>query len=267
MAKNLAKNPAGDRPKIIATGDLIKESLADFRHNWQKFAYLLLIPLVISFLISLGSYVATYFFDQAVWPWPLTALAIVLFVGFIAVIAVLYVLTYISEFLLLKDLSQEVSFRNLREWYRRAKPYFWISIGISLSYTLLAMLGVIFLIIPGVIFSIFYCFAIYAVIYEGNKFEGAFGRSRELVRGYWWAVFGRFMAIGGLIYVLYLILGGLCGGFAWLIALALQLQSSKELFQLMYDLLSIFIGLAIGPLTMIYTYKIFQSLKETKNIQ
>jgi len=256
------------RPKIIATRDLFNSTLSDYRQNWKKFAYLLVIPLLLSYLGSLASFA---FNDipgtTATWPWQFNLAAAVVFIIFFVGLGALFVLTYISEFLLLKDLSQEASFNNLREWYEKAKPYFWTSIGISIVYTLLAILGFILLIVPGVIFSIFYCFAIYAVIFEGHKFEGSFGRSRELVRGYWWAVFGRFMAGGAVVYLSYIIIGGIYAGIAWLLSYAMhfQAQSSKDLFTLMYDLLSIFIGLVVGPLSMIYTYKIYRSLKEVKN--
>ncbi|MFA6525963.1 MAG: hypothetical protein WCT26_00930 [Candidatus Buchananbacteria bacterium] len=253
------------RPKIAPIRDLIKSSLSDYRQNWQKFAYLLIIPLLITYLASIGSFALSNFANTSVWPWQLSVAAGVVFLVLIVAFAYLYVLTYISEFLLLKDLSQEVNFSNLREWYKKAQPYFWISVAVSLIFTLLAVIGFILVIIPGIIFCIFYGFTIYAVIFEDHKFEGAFGRSRELVRGYWWAVFGRFVGAGAIVYVAYIIIGGIFAGIIWLIALALHLQSNEALFKLMYDLLSVFIGLAAGPLSMIYTYKIFKSLKEVKN--
>lgn len=138
--------------------------------------------------------------------------------------------------------------------------------AISFVYTLLAVLGAILLIIPGVIFMVFYCFAIYAVVFEGHKFEGAFGHSRELVRGYWWAVFGRFVAGGAIVYLAYIIIGGLYTGLMSLIFKALGIAVNKESLGLMNDFLSIFAGLALGPLTMLYAYKIYKSLKEAKNI-
>lgn len=261
----MTQNPAAPmaKPKIILTGELIKSALSDYRQNWQKFAYLLLIPLVISYIVSVGSYVLDKFTGKTDWPWQVALLAVIVFIIFFIAFAALYVFTYISEFLLLKDLTQEVSFKNLREWYKRAKPYFWVSVGVSIIYTILTLLGLALLIIPGIIFGIFYCFTIYAVMFEDHKFEGSFGRSRELVRGYWWPVFGRILAGIAIIYLVYIVIGGIFAGIAWLLAAALQVPSS-DMFKLIYDLVSVFVGLAVGPLTMIYTYKIYQSLRSVK---
>lgn len=265
-----AARPASpsDKPKIILTKDLIKSTLDDYKQNWQKFAYLLIIPLSVSYILSLCSFISDKFGFAASMPWQFKVAAVILFIILLLAVGIIYVLTYISEFLLVKDLTQEVNSGNLRDWYKRARPYFWISVGISVIYSILTLVGIILLIVPGVIFAISYCFAIYAVIFEDHKFEGAFGRSRELVKGYWWAVFGRFMAGGALIYLAYLVIGGIYAGLVWLISYSMHLQpqSGKDLFQLMYDLLSIFIGIVVGPLTMLYTYKIFQSLKAVKNI-
>ncbi len=253
-------------PKIILTGELIKSALLTYRENWQKFARLLIIPLVISYLFSLVSFILANFRGKFSWPWPIMLIGAILAVVIMIAMAVLYVLTYISEYLLLKDLSQEVSFKNLGDWYRRAKSFFWISIAVSIIYAILSIIGLVLLIVPGIIFGVLYSFTIFAVIIENHTFEGAFGRSRELVRGYWWAVFGRFLAGGALVYVFYLIIGGIFACLAWLVAYLLHLPSSKELFSLIYDLLSIFVGIIVGPLTMIYGYKIYQSLRQTKNI-
>jgi len=259
-------SPASIKTKIIGTKELIKSTVSDFRRNWQKFAYLLLIPLIISFLISLSSFALKYFSVSYPLPWPAMALGFLVFFAVMIAVGVLYVLTYISEFLLLKDFSQEVSFRNLRAWYGRAKPFFWIFLAVSIIYCVLSLLGLILLIVPGLIFMVSYSMTVYAVVFEDHKFEGAFGRSRELVKGYWWAVFGRFMAGGTLAYIAYIIIGGIYSGIVWLIFLALQITPSRESFSVMYDFLALFIGLVAGPLSMIYTYRIYRSLRETKNI-
>ena len=254
------ETPADPKPKIIATGDLISNTFNIYRRNWQKFACLLLLPLLVSYLASLISLVLDSYSSSLSWPiaWLVFTVVIVLVVALMA----WYVLTYISEFLLIKDLSQEVRFGNLGEWYSRAKPYFWIFLAISIIYAVLTLLGLILLIIPGVIFMIFYSFAIYAVIFEDHKFEGAFGRSRELVRGYWWAVFGRILAGIALVYLAYLIIGGLLALLVWPLALILHLQSNQILFSSLYNLLTVFVGLVIGPLSLLYVYNIYQSLKE-----
>jgi len=261
MEQSLTVNP---KPKIISTAPLIKSALADYRQHWKKFAYLLLLPLVLSYLGSLISFATGKFSGPMPAILITSVLSLILTFAIVVIFIIIYVRAYAAQFLLVEDLSQTVDWDNLRNWYRRAAPYFWTVVAISLVYGLLALIGLVLLIIPGIIFGVYYCFAIYAALFENHKFEGSFGRSRELVRGYWWAVFGRFLAGGALVYIAYVIIGGLYAGLIWLIAFALHFQSSKDLFTLMYNLLSVFVGLAVGPLSVIYTYKIYQSLKEIK---
>jgi hypothetical protein len=88
--------------------------------------------------------------------------------------------------------------------------------------------------------------------------------SRELVKGYWWAVFGRFAAGLIVIYAFYLIVGGVLALLNWLLIITTGIIIDKNTGNLLYSLLSIFIGLVIGPLTILYTYNIYKSLKAVK---
>jgi len=264
----MEQESTGQKPKIAALNDLINGTIGDFRQNWKKFAILLIIPMAIIFLFSVISFLSDKYVNLQSWGWPAALAFILAAIILIVAFGCYYILTYISEFLLLADLSQEVAFRNLGQWYDKAKPYFWPIVAISIIYTALAVIGFILLIIPGIIFMVYYCFAIYAVIFEGHRFEGSFGRSRELVKGYWWAIFGRFLAGGAIVYFAYVVIGGIYAAFIWLIAYILHFDAlaTDDLFTLMYDLLSVFVGLAAGPLTMIYTYRIYKSLRAVKNI-
>ncbi len=65
--------------------------------------------------------------------------------------------------------------------------YAWVVILESLAVTL----GFILFIIPGIIFSIWLAFSQYAFVMEDKKGIKALSYSKELVRGYWWPIFGR----------------------------------------------------------------------------
>lgn len=250
------------KPKIINLSELVGSTLKTYRANWQKFAVLLILPLALSFFINLFFYAAENLyggFSPLAWLiWGIIALV------FFVVFLLLYFFAYISQFLLLRDLNQEVNFSKLTDWYKKTLPYFWPIVLVSLVYLIFTFAGFVALIIPGVIIMVYYSFTIYAVMFEENKFEGAFGKSRELVRGYWWAVFGRFLFGLLLMYLAYSIIGAVF----WVLGLAaefsLGLSLSKDLGNMLYNLLSVFIGLIAGPLSIIYSYKIYNSLKEIK---
>ena len=46
------------------------------------------------------------------------------------------------------------------------------------------------LIIPGIIYAVYYTFFLYAIILKDVKFKGALDFSKNLVKGRWWRVFG-----------------------------------------------------------------------------
>lgn len=256
------KTPQIALPKIIAIGDLLKSTWSVYLSNWKKFATILIIPLSLSFVVNLVLYFVENFGASLAWPW---WILIGIFTAVIMVVfLVLYFMSYIAQFLLLKDLTQEVSFSNLKSWIAKARPYFWIVAGVSAVYSLFALIGFVLLIIPGIIFMVYYGFVIYFVIFEDKKFEGSFGLSRELVKNYWWAVFGRLVFGMLLIYVFYLIVGGILTLLAWLLSHFAHLNIDQNTGNLLYSFLSIFIGVVIGPVTVIYTYIIYKSLREIK---
>ena len=57
-------------------------------------------------------------------------------------------------------------------------------------------LGTLLLIIPGVLFYVWFALSAQAIAIEDRRYAGAMGRSRELVSGSWWRVFGILIVIG-----------------------------------------------------------------------
>lgn len=70
--------------------------------------------------------------------------------------------------------------------------YYWI---IFLK-GIIILAGFICFIIPGIIFSVWFSVSQYAFVFENIKGTKALGRSRELVKGYWWPVLGRLLLLG-----------------------------------------------------------------------
>lgn len=69
-------------------------------------------------------------------------------------------------------------------------------IGISVLSTLAIMGGLILLIIPGIIFSIWFQFAINALVIDNQRGTTALSFSKQLVKGRFWKVFGRTLLLG-----------------------------------------------------------------------
>lgn len=265
MEQTMSQSTAAPKAKITLTGELMRNTLNDYKQNWRKFVYLLILPMAFSLLGSIMSFVLEKFAGTTAWPMYLSVIVFIAAVALIIIFAVVYFHAYIAEFILLKDLSAEVNFKNVGEWYKKARQYFWTVALVSIIFTFLALIGFVLFVIPGVMFCIFYAFTIYAVIYEDLKIKEAFRRSKELVKGYFWPVFGRFIAGGLLVWLAYVIIGGIGAVLAYLLTAIAKIPISKDVITLSSDLLSVVVGLIIGPLSLIYTYKIYRSLRAVKN--
>ncbi len=99
--------------------------------------------------------------------------------------------------------------------YRVGLKLFWPALGIGVLNMLAVMGGFVLLIIPGIILSIGLMFANYILVAEDKRGMNALLVSRNYVKGYWWAVFGRCLLLGGIflgiVLVVYVPLAALLG--------------------------------------------------------
>ncbi len=110
----------------------------------------------------------------------------ILYVGVVLVYMVMSVLASVS---LMLGFSGRVS--GVMEAYRQASSYFWRYVGLSIVLTIVIAVGYLFLIIPGIIFSIWFIFAGFILVLEDAGIKDAMSRSRAYVKGKWWGVLWR----------------------------------------------------------------------------
>jgi hypothetical protein len=73
---------------------------------------------------------------------------------------------------------------------------------VGLLCGLIIMAGYILLVIPGIIFSVWYSQAAYAYLLEGRTGVAALNRSKEMVQGRFWAVWGRMLLVSIPVYLI-----------------------------------------------------------------
>jgi hypothetical protein len=61
---------------------------------------------------------------------------------------------------------------------------------------LVTILGFIALIVPGIIFAVWFSFGYFVLVFEDKRGVDALKTSKSYVKGKWWAVLGRFLFIG-----------------------------------------------------------------------
>ena len=87
---------------------------------------------------------------------------------------------------------------TVRQAWERARPQVWRLVAVAVITTLLEFIGLIFFLAPGIWLWGVWAVAVPALMVERTTVRGALRRSRELVRGTFWRVWG-IRALGTLI--------------------------------------------------------------------
>ncbi|GAI56590.1 unnamed protein product, partial [marine sediment metagenome] len=169
---------------------------------------------------------------------PLLTLPWYLFFPIILATSLISILGTASLISAVKEVPKDWKVRGvLKEGWSKYWPFFWV----SLLTGLVIGLGFLLFILPGIIFVIWLAFSVYTVICEDKKGFKALSRSRELVKGHWWATAKRIFALMIITF-----------------PLSLGAQSIPYLGQFAYMIL-------FTPFSIIYSYLIYQNLKEIKD--
>lgn len=124
-------------------------------------------------------------------------------------------------------------------------PYLWVTLltGIIIS------IGYVLLIVPGIIWMIYYSLVSYVFVNENLRGRAALNKSKEYVKGYWWALFIRYIYIFVILIILELLASGLLS-----IIDVIGLHGIKQL-------LEPFISFFTIPLDVLFSFAIYEQLK------
>jgi len=241
----------GKKTKITPVFDLLGQAVVMWWKNLRKIIMIYLwgllfalIPLVVLLLlIGIGSIGAVSSH--------LAFKIIVVFLGFWSVALAIYFAAraYLSIFLLVKEdfKGQELKI------YKESAKYFWSYLALALLMMVLILLWFLALVIPAIIFTVFYSLAVYAFFFEGKREYEAIKRSYELVKGYWWEVFGRFLFLGLVFWLVMMIL-----------SLPLKFIAVDSLGWQIWNGLVQVISFLIGPVALLYNYRVYSDLVKIK---
>ena len=162
-------------PHPIRAREILAEAWDLYRRHWR---HLLPIALVVYLLLS----AFTVFLVLMLGPLGLVA------GGFVALAGVFWLQGALV--LAADDIRDGRADLSLRETLRRVRPRI-NTLGLTgLLAALGVSLGLALLVVPGLVLLTWWILIVPAIMLEGRSVTGAFGRSRELVRGNGWSVFG-----------------------------------------------------------------------------
>lgn len=236
-------------------GALLRDAWRSYRENFslmiRTYLYALIgfVPLIAT-LILLFAYSQTYpyfSFGLQVFLAVLLAYAGLFSLGFLIYMTVN---AYLGMFIAIKENFRLEPKQNLEEGKKR----FWSYIVISLLTFLLILFWFFMLVIPALVFMVFYSLAVYVLIFEDKREMDAIKRSYHLIKGRFWAVTGRLL-------FLLLIVAAISGLFA-------SLRSLGEEGSLWFSLMSLLeqvAGFILTPFYILYNFFIYKDLSVKKD--
>jgi hypothetical protein len=186
-------------------GDLFSDSMKEFGDKFitflKAFFFLYFLPvlgLIILMLIIFIPSLLIYYGNSVINPESMEFTLSALNIGFLIFMiffAVLFCLAFLMISAIYGVSYLHIAFSKkkdilIKDIYYNSKKYFWKYLGLILLMSFLLILLFILFIIPGIIFLVYWIFAVYILINENCGIGESLRRSKELVKGRWWTVFG-----------------------------------------------------------------------------
>lgn len=237
--------------KISPVTDLLIRAWGVFKGNFWRFIGMMLIPILgvlpLAAVFILNG-VLTFLGGDNLLVMFLKYVLVLAGIGSIVFLIAMAIIAQVGLFILIKNNAERISVKSA---FFEAKKIAWKFFVLNLITGLLVFLWTFLLIIPGLIAIVNYSFALWMLVCEGKSGTGAVKASRELVRGYWWAVAGRLLCLQLLI-------------FAVIITPIIFIKNDS--FLLVWGIISQVISILSTPLSLAYSYFMYQGLKKIKNL-
>ena len=146
----------------------------------------------------------------------------------------------------IKDSQERIGVvESYRRGWHKILSYYWV----SLLAGFITMGGFLLLIVPGIIFAVWFSLAMFIIIAEDLKGMNALLKSKEYVKGKWGSILWRFFFIGALSLIISFV--------PVLIFSFLKIPYGAEISRFV-------IGLFLTPLVMAYSFLVYSNLKAVK---
>lgn len=237
---------------LIGPIELIKVSWKLYKENWKKFlVYLGLLFIPTGLLTSLGiivGYVDTY--NPS-----LTPVNTLVVVAVFAASIVFSIWISISIMQVIKKLYKKEPLEDWKKTISNNSRYIWPSIWVTIITTILVLFGCLLFLVPGIIFSIWYAFSFYSVVFENKTGMDAMRSSKALVVGRFWKIF--------LSLLLPALFFGIIGSLiSYLLNLPFGFIKNEILSAIVYNVFTVIAEIIMTPLISSATVILFLSAKE-----
>ena len=229
--------------------DLFKNAWKAYQASFKRFATMTSIGVLGTLPLYVLSLVFKYSSQNM--SGPLTMILFLLLIVFTLASIYIVIRSEIGVYLLMKLESTE----TIKSIFTKTQLLFWPYFILSLLVGIIVILWTLLFIVPGIIMGIFYMFSIYAFLFAGQRGKQAMKFSKQLVKGYWWAVFGRLCFLI-LIIIIFSALLGIPNAY---------FEKDTLSYDLWEGVINI-ITMYFTPIALLYFYAIFKQLAKIKNL-
>lgn len=170
---------------LLSALEIVKNSYFLCKQNWRRllvYALFIFLPtLILTILGILSIYLTAY----------LPALTLTTNLIILAIFTANLVFTLWTTIALSKEVQNILQNSPALGWknnYTATSHLIWPMVYTSILVGLIVFFGTLLLIIPGIIFLVWYFFIFYAVAFENKTGLNALRSSKDLVVGRWWAM-------------------------------------------------------------------------------
>lgn len=227
---------------------LLKESWKTYKENFVALTLVYFIPAI---FFSFSENIVLLFRSLS----PLRILSILFFIPLYCFIVFL---GYIALIIVLRDRNGDRA--RFSETYKKALPYFFSYFWLVII-SLLMLLPLFLLIVPGIIFGTFFLLAPFILITEKINGFNALWRSKELIKNYWWNVlwYNIVISLATVIIHVFLLLVVLLP--LTVLTISLNLPFSRGAFS---QIQSFVLTLFLTPFFCTFFYLLYEKIKNIK---
>lgn len=246
---------------LITAAEIIKNSAKLYQKNWKLFLKYMLLLFIPTGIIAVASGIMGSFFETiAVYGFSLPMIIFILIALGGTIASIWITIAFVR--VIFKLYNEQIS-GNIKEELQKSTHLIWISLLVSILTSLIILGGLILLIIPGVLFAVWFAFSFYAVAIDEHKVVESLKTSHQLVKNRWWAVLWRLIA-PGIFFALILM------SIQWIISLPFSIAMSFftpqslafNLAGIFFTLVNTLIGLLFTPLSSSAPTILYSELKK-----
>ena len=239
---------------MLPIADIIRQSWNLYIAKFKKYLPVLGIIFVVTAIMEIADILAIDVFHLAD-IWKTTIL--------IATGILTYFLTFIITIILIILSNKLLDNKKGAVSIKEIKDVFLHAFLVAVVVALITAGGFLLLIVPGVLFMVWYAFAMYLVILEKKSGIKLLAESRELSRGKFWAVFGR-LVVPSVFWAIisYLVLAGIFSVLGLVLNKAFGVSQTSLILEIASSLISNLVAAFFAPLYIIVATIVYRAVKK-----